>query len=71
LKGEEDPEAQTNFTVEILSFKPLEIRELPFKKYIKSVNVKGDFDPLKPGGSSLSPQFVNNPQYALHLPEPS
>ena len=52
-----------------MSFIDIDIKELPLKRVITSKIKKGTFD--KPGGSMLSKDFVNNPQFSLSLAEDS
>eukprot|EP00343_Euplotes_focardii_P000007 CAMPEP_0205801486 /NCGR_PEP_ID=MMETSP0205-20121125/3503_1 /ASSEMBLY_ACC=CAM_ASM_000278 /TAXON_ID=36767 /ORGANISM="Euplotes focardii, Strain TN1" /LENGTH=85 /DNA_ID=CAMNT_0053066339 /DNA_START=233 /DNA_END=490 /DNA_ORIENTATION=- len=64
LKGDDlDRSEKTMFTLDVLSFIDIDVKELPEPVVEESYMVKGRWNAKKPGGDLLSENSVNNPQY--------
>ncbi|CAI2373810.1 unnamed protein product [Moneuplotes crassus] len=72
LKGDDlDKSDEVQFTLDVLSFIDIDIKELPEPVIEESYQVKGKWNLKRPGGDLLSEHSVNNPHYKLTVIEPA
>jgi len=70
LKGDNlDDSDESQFTLDVLSFIDIDVKELPEPVVEESYEVKGKWNPKKPGGDLLSENSINNPQYRIEVSE--
>ena len=71
LKGDNlDNSDECQFSLDVLSFIDIDIKELPEPVIEESYEVKGKWNPKKQGGDLLSENSINNPHYCITVAEP-
>ena len=69
MKGDNiDDSDVSNFTLDILSFIEIDIKEIPEPEFLDSTSLIGKFESDSPAGPIQSRYFANCPQYKLDLP---
>ena len=70
LKGDNiDEQPESSFTLDVLSFIEIDVREFPEPEPILTKSVKGKFDSDFPSGAATTAEFLNCPQYSLQVYE--
>jgi hypothetical protein len=70
LKGDNlDDSEECQFTLDVLSFIDIDVKELPEPVIEESYVVTGKWSDKKQGGDLLSENSINNPQYRLEVAE--
>lgn len=70
LKGDNlDKTDETQFTLDVLSFIDIDVKELPEPVIEESYVVKGKWNDKSPGGDMMSPHSIYNPQHRIEVLE--
>lgn len=70
LKGDNlDESEECQFTLDVLSFIDIDVKELPEPVIEESYEVKGKWNEKRPGGDILSEYSIYNPHYRLEVKE--